>query len=201
MIVVRREADKDFVCWPIAPLPPGPPGPRERMVRTAPQALARASAPVFRLSAGNRLRRRALTEMVQIGFAMYERREYEAMTGFYSEDLVYDLSGFGERRPPDLDVEYHGHAGMVEVLRGLQDLSVSFVPSEVADAGGSVFAARVDYRLHGDGPSSGLEVALDVGHVYLVRGGVCVRHHSYIGWDEALTALGEARAGHPPWGG
>ena len=189
------------VTWPIAPLRPGPPTVRERMLRTAPRFAARAAALLLRLPAGNRLRRRAITAAIQIGFAMYERREYEAMTALYSADFVYDMRGLGERVPPDLDIENHGHAGLVEVLSALKDMTASFTPSEIADGGGPAFAARVDTRLHGEGPSAGLEVAMELGHVYLVRGGLCVRQHSYLDWEETLAALDDARAGRPPWGG
>lgn len=161
----------------------------------------RLNAPLFRMRAGARLRREAITQAVQVGFALYERREYEAVTGFYSDEVVYDLTGMGEQRPPDMDEEYRGHAGIVEALSALKDLDLRQVPREVADPGGPLFAARVEQVFHGEGPSAGLEVGLDTGQIYSTRNGLVVRQHTYVGWDNTLSALDDARAGRPPWGG
>jgi ketosteroid isomerase-like protein len=198
---MKGESTEDVVHWAVEPLPPGPATARERLLKATPAALMRLNAPLFRMRAGAGLRRAAITQAVQVGFALYERREYEAVTGFYAEDAVYDTSGMGEQRPLDVGVEYRGHAGIVAVLSELKDLDIRQVPSEIADPGGPLFAARVAHVLHGGGPSAGLEMAFDTGHVYSVRNGLIVRQHTYVGWDNTLAALDDARVGKPPWGG
>jgi hypothetical protein len=170
------------------------------MVKTAPAALARLNAPLFRLRAGTPVRRLALTQLIQIAFALYERREYQAMRGFFSEDAVYDASGLGERLPLDMEAVSRGRDGLVQVLSAVKELTFQFTPSEIADPGGPAFAARVDTRMIGQGTATGLEMGLDLGHVYRIRGGLVARQHSYIGWDSALGVLTAARDGQPPWG-
>jgi ketosteroid isomerase-like protein len=184
----------ELVRWPIEPLPPGPPTRRERMLKTAPAALTRLNAPVFRLPAGHRIRRIALTQSIQVGFALTERRDYETVVaGMYAEDVVWDLTGMGEHRFPDADERYFGRSGVVAALR-IAGAAWAYSPVEAADAGGPLFAARVEHRYHGSQEAEGLEFALDFGHLYYMRDGLVARQETYIGWDTTLETLLAARA-------
>jgi hypothetical protein len=114
--------------------------------------------------------------------------------------VVYDASGLGERLLPDMEPVARGHQELVRAMSAVKDLTFRFTPSEIADPGGPVFAARVDSRIMGQGAAEGLEMAMDLGHVYRLEGGLVVRQHTYVGWDDALDALTAARDGQPPWG-
>lgn len=119
--------------------------------------------------------------------AAYARGDAEASLGAYSEDTVWDDTGYR----PDGTVHV-GHDGLVELTRTWRSAWVwetyDIEAEDVLDAGGDRVAVML--RETGQGKGGGVELTNRWGVVMTVRSGKIVHTIVYRTPEEALEAAG-----------
>ena len=115
-----------------------------------------------------------------------------------------EIASFLGALHPEMEARWAESMPDVETHRGLDDIAQMFLawlaawheyrqePVEFIDAGDAVV---VPYRCRGMGKDSGLQVEMEVTHVYTVREGKIASLREYMSKAEALEAVGQSKLG------
>ncbi len=139
-----------------------------------------------RLRPRSRLRQLVLRRLAGVGYAAYNRRDFEALKPFFAEKAkVYP--------PPnlvDLDPVYHGPDGFVrahELWHEAWGGSWKARPEVLLDFGDSLLSIA---HVETEGAASGLPLASWACNLYDIEDGLIVSERLFLSHDEALEAVG-----------
>jgi ketosteroid isomerase-like protein len=126
-------------------------------------------------------------EIVRAAWEAWERRDMEALFGFYDPEIVWDHTGYPAS---ELAALYHGHDGVRRFFREWITPFESYYAhaEEIIDAGDAVL---VRCRQGGRGKQSAVEVEMPpYWQAYRLRDGRIARIEVYADHAEALKAVG-----------
>ena len=159
----------------------------ERAFVRAPGAFAALSAVVLRLRPGSRLKRALMRQTITLGFAAFNRRDFDAVFVQFAPDIEYGAP-------------VGAHAlGFSGTIRGREALRSAYEdafehwatwelhPAWMLDRG-DMLAVLATSRVRGR--ESGVEIAEQWASVYRMRGGLVAQQRDFIGWEKALAAMG-----------
>jgi hypothetical protein len=139
-----------------------------------------------RLRPRSRLRQLVLRRLAGVGYAAYNRRDFEALKPFFAEKAkVYP--------PPnlvfDLDPVYHGPDGFVRAHELWHEAWGSWKtrPEVLLDLGASLLSIA---RVETEGAASGLPLASWACNLYEIEDGLIVSERVFLDRAEALEAVG-----------
>ena len=116
---------------------------------------------LLELPPGSPARTAFLVKQVLDAADAYNRRDFEALLGFYDPDVEVLIAQLGEGGlwGGDFDESYRGHERFVELTRQWADVweDLQLEPEEIIDEGGDTFALFATWV--GRGSGSGAEVA------------------------------------------
>jgi ketosteroid isomerase-like protein len=180
--------ERNLVHWPIEPLERGRRGVDERIGLAAPWLRHRITAAIERAPAGSPMRRAALTRSVRGGYAAVNRDDYEAWQAALHPEVEFFPPGKGEGGL-GFDPVYRGPEGVTRFVKQWKSgfSRFRYEPREIADAGGSSFAVRLDMigTMHG----SDTEVRDEYGTVITLEDGRIIRQENFYDWSAALATL------------
>jgi ketosteroid isomerase-like protein len=163
----------------------------ERLWIRFPALIHIPTAAILRLPPRSRVRRALVDYWVRRGHEIVNRRDFEVALASQDPEVVIRYAPDpGDRVPPDLVGEFHGHEGFRRAwaawLEAFQDLRLE--PEEVTDLGGE--RLLVTTRAVGRGTGSGVK-AEQLGYtLYTFRAGKVLRHDFFFDRDQAAEAAG-----------
>jgi len=121
---------------------------------------------------------------LRAGYDALNRGDVSEVMALIADDITWDP---GELTP-DRDAEASGPAGFEALIRSWMDAFDRFhiEPLEVAEHGHFLIAS---VRQSGRGRASGLDIGLEIAHVWTVRNGRASRLESYRSADDARAAV------------
>jgi ketosteroid isomerase-like protein len=159
----------------------------ERLFVRAPGVFAALSALVLRLRPGSRLKRALMGQTITLGFAAFNRRDFDPVFVQFAPDIEYEAPA-------------GAHAlGFSGTIRGREALRSAYEdtfehwemweihPAWILDRG-DMLAVLATSRVRGR--ESGVEIAEQWASVYRMCGGLVAHQRDFIGWEKALAAMG-----------
>jgi ketosteroid isomerase-like protein len=159
----------------------------ERLFVRAPRIFAALSALVLRLKPGSRLKRALMRQTIGLGFAAFNRRDFDPVFIQFAADIEYEAPAGASA------LGFSGKIQGRDALRSAYEEtfehweSWEITPAWMLDLG-EVLAILGTTRVRGR--ESGVELAEEWASVYVMRGGLVARQRDFIGWTEALAAVG-----------
>lgn len=160
----------------------------ERLLVRFPPAYAAFSALAFRvLSPRSRLRRSLVRRAVLSGWDAASRRDLDLTLVRYAPEVEIEFDP--EFEPLGLGGTFHGHEGVREMLRGIQEgwERWTITPELLIDLGDLVLTLGTMYL---PGTASGLELRSELTQLIEVGGGVVVREREFLSWEKGVRAAG-----------
>jgi ketosteroid isomerase-like protein len=127
-------------------------------------------------------------ELVRAAWEAWERRDMDALFGFYDAAIVWDQTGYGGSL--DFAGVYNGHEGVRQFFRRwLAPFENYYAQAEEFTEAGDAVVVRV--RQGGRGKTSGAEVEMPpYWQVYRLKGGRAARIEVYGSRSEAFASVG-----------
>ena len=118
------------------------------------------------------------------GYEALNRGDVSEVMGLIAADITWDPGPL----TPDSDASASGPAGFEALIRSWIDAFDDFhiEPLEVSEHGDFLIAS---VRQSGRGRASGLDIAIEIAHVWQVENGRAIRLESYRNAEEAWAAL------------
>ena len=123
------------------------------------------------------------SELIRRAYDAWNRDAMSEFLALLDPEVEWHTSG----RLPDVELVYRGHEEVLEFFRDFKDPweSIEIEPEEIREAG-DIVVVRVRFRAKG---RAGIEVDLELIHVYTIRDGKCLVLRSY---EDHATALADA---------
>ena len=164
------------------------PSPERALGRRFPRLVNLAFGPGMRLPPRSRIRQLGIKRVMAVTFEALNRRDFDLLqqVGYAPDaELV-----FHRDVPPDLASSYRGRERAFDAYRQWIEPwdELQRTPVEVIDLGDRILLLQREV-----GRTSGMELAQRVATLLTIRERRIVKQEEYVGWDEALRAVGLAR--------